>query len=186
MGATGAIMALQVGQGYVAGETAKAEGDFQNHMAKLNAGLLDQQASFAVNRGAEAANDLHRKAKKTSAYQRAALAAQGVDVNSAGGADILAESQAVTEMDQETLKMNAYREAWGYKSEANNALSRGRIAAIAGQGERTRSLISGVSSAAQTGLSAYKRNETKGSTGGYSASKTPYSGRQPRISDRGD
>jgi hypothetical protein len=107
--------------------------DAQADAMSTNALIAERAAASAVVQGqAEAANASTRGAQVIGA-QRAALAANGVDVNSGSAADLQASTQYVTNRDVTTITANAARAAMGYTQQSqfdmNNAASYRRAAA---------------------------------------------------------
>jgi hypothetical protein len=71
--------------------------------------------------------------------QRAAFAASGVVVDDPNSsvADVAANTAALSEIDALTIRSNAAREAWGFRSQAQDFRTRGQIAK--NEGSRARS-----------------------------------------------
>lgn len=64
--------------------------------------------------------------------QTAAIGAQGIDVTQGSAAQIAAQTQKFGEEDSAQIRMNATREAWGIRTQANLNYNAERNAAIAG------------------------------------------------------
>ena len=97
-------------------------------VAHRNARLLDAQASDALARGEKKAGQVQLQASQLTGAQRAAMASSGIDIQQSGTAlDVLASSQAVAQYEQEMVRANAGREAWGYTTEAKNVRIAGKV-----------------------------------------------------------
>lgn len=59
-----------------------------------------------------------RQGKAIAGSQRAAVAANGLDITSGTPSDILADTAKLTELDARTIENNAMRQAWGLDAEA--------------------------------------------------------------------
>lgn len=129
--------------GAIEGGAAQAQGEFQKQQYDFNASLADRQAAGAIARGDKQAARLKQGAKKLIGSQRVALAAQGVDVNSGSAADIQEETQVLSDMDALEIKNNAWRSAWGFKTEALDNRSRGEMALLAGNNKKSNSILTG-------------------------------------------
>lgn len=114
-------------------EAQREQAKYQKHMADLNAKLAEDQGKEAIQAGDLEANALARKADQVKGAQRVGYAGQGVDVNTGVAAEMQADTEALSQIDQVTIKTNAWRQAWGYKVEALNSRSRGEFSRIAGE-----------------------------------------------------
>ena len=134
---------LNLGSGFNQYQAQKAQGEYQKQMFDLNAKLAELNSQDAIRRGDQTASTLRRENKKLMGSQRAALAAQGIDIDSGSALDIQNETADLGYMDQITAKNNAWREAWGYKVESNNSLAQGNLAKSAANFSAYTSLATG-------------------------------------------
>lgn len=97
---------------------------------EYNAQIAELKGEDAIVRGGEQERRLRADAKQMIGSSRAAFAAGGVDVNDADStaANVAADIAALSELDALTIRSNAAREAWGYRSAATDARMRGDIA----------------------------------------------------------
>ncbi|WP_332774437.1 hypothetical protein [Pseudomonas sp. ESBL1] len=98
-----------------------------------NAAFAGEAANDAIKRGEFEADQSRIDTRNMIGAQRAGFAANGVDVNSGSAADIQDDTAALGELDALTIKNNAAREAWGYRTQqqqnvlaANTARQSGR------------------------------------------------------------
>ncbi|MCO7513713.1 hypothetical protein NJF44_01335 [Pseudomonas guariconensis] len=108
MGASALIGAQQAQQQ----GAATAEANLQN------AAFADAAASDAIKRGEFEADQSRIDTRAMIGAQRAGFAANGIDVNSGSAADVQDDTAALGEQDALTIKNNAAREAWGYRTQA--------------------------------------------------------------------
>ncbi len=137
------VLGAAAWQGYAAHEAGQA----QQSIAKSNAKLLDRSAADALRRGDEEAIASRRRTKLLVGEQRAAAAAQGLDVNTGVVADLQEQARAFGEEDEATIRRNAWREAWGIRTQARNMRTEGRYAARAGTNQAIGTGLSGLGSA---------------------------------------
>lgn len=172
------LMALSsIGGAYSQAQAELAQGDYQRTMFRLNARMAEFQATEAISRGdREAAKAIRRGyresaiarrvGRQTAGSQKAALAAQGIDVGSGSAADILQETAIFSELDQIeiqknasldalTIKNNAWREAWGLKTQASAYESEARMALHTAKRKSKNTLLTGGIRALTYGMFAY-------------------------------
>ncbi len=123
MGATAGILTavntgLQfIGQQRQAG-AVDAQGKYEAMIDRQNAGLADQQAADAIQRGQIEEGRQRLGTKQEIGATRASIAGQGVDVGSGSALDVQGSEAGLGEMDALTIRNNAAREAWGYNTQA--------------------------------------------------------------------
>jgi hypothetical protein len=101
---------------------AKQQADYQAQVNANNAKIAEYQRTDAINRGQDAAEKSLQQQALLLSQQRAALAANGVDLNSGSATDLFASTKFLGAQDVNTIQSNAAREAWGYKNDSANAL----------------------------------------------------------------
>ena len=116
-----------------AAKAARQQGDYEASVYSQNADIAEQQAADAIARGREAELRQRTGTKVLVGSQRANLAAQGIDPNVGSSAEIQTETQRLSALDEQTIRNNAAREAWGYRTEAGQLRSQGAFARAAGQ-----------------------------------------------------
>lgn len=134
----------------------EAQGDYQRRAYNTNAELSEMRAQDAEKRGLKEANAYGQKVKGVVGSQRAAFAAQGVDVDSGSAADIQAETRAIGAQDTLRIKNNAWREAWGFRMDAAQGRATGDMAQRSGSNSARTTLMTGGLEAAGYGLRAWK------------------------------
>lgn len=128
---------------YSQSKAQRAEGNYQKQIFETNARLAEIQAEDATRRGDKAAKDHLAKTKKLIGSQRAAMAAQGLNLKEDDALALQQETAAYGAMDAQEIKNNAFREAWGYKVQANDYTYRGRMAKITGDSTARQSILTG-------------------------------------------
>ena len=145
----------QMGNAYVQSRATQQQGRMEKQAAKLNAQIDDMRSADAIKRGQFMEAAQRRKTRGMVGSQRAALAAQGIDVGYGSARDLAQEAMALGEMDAQTTRMNAFKEAFGYKVSAAEARYRGKMATIAGKGQARSILLTGGMQAAQSLADGY-------------------------------
>lgn len=118
-----------------AGDAAAAAGTAQRKAAEsgadlqdFNAKVADLQAQDAVERGAEEESRYRTQVRGAIGTQRAGFAAQGVRVGFGSAVDVQADAAYLGELDALTIRTNAARESWGFKTQATDLRKRAEIA----------------------------------------------------------
>lgn len=139
---------------YSQSQAMKAQGDYQRQMANLNARMADMQAEDALKRGSREATEHKKKVKQLVGSQRAAMASQGIALDSGSALDIQEETISMGAEDALTIKNNAWREAWGYRSQGEASRYEGEVAKAASRNQARNTLITGGLQATAAGLQA--------------------------------
>ena len=130
------------GAGFNASANRQA-GKAQSALANYNASVADMQSADAIERGNIEANKQRVNTRRMIGSQRAAMAAQGIDINDADSSavDVQADTAYLGELDALTIKANAAREAWGYRVQAQDYRTRGAIAEAEGKNKAIGTLL---------------------------------------------
>ena len=159
MQAAGAAMGT-VGS-YYSAQNTKSNLQMQANLADTNAQIAELGAQSALAQGAkeEQRSRLQTTALKKS--QRVAMAANGVDLGQGSAAEILTSTDLMGDIDANTIKANAVRNAWGYRTQATNyqnqaLMNRASASSISPMGGAVSSLLG---SAGAVGQSWYQFNQ---------------------------
>lgn len=93
---------------------------FSAAMADINARIADMGAESALLQGKSEVAKLTQQAGQLKSRQRAAMAANGIDLGVGNAAEVQVSTDMMKEIDANTLKSNAMRNAWGYRNQALN------------------------------------------------------------------
>jgi len=125
----GATAAIAMGAGTVLNAAAQAKAASTNRrIAEYNARMLDGQAVDALARGEEEAGSVATEARGLRGSQRAAIAGQGITLDSATAEAIDRDTIATTERNLRKVRSNAMREAWGFRQQAKATRYAGKMA----------------------------------------------------------
>ncbi len=115
-----AFIALAAFSAYSSAEAQNASDEYQADVARNNETTAQWQAEDAERRGNEAKAATRRKYAALEGTQRATLSARGLDISDGSANALLQDTSFFGEYDQNTVRANAAREAWGYKVQAGN------------------------------------------------------------------
>lgn len=159
MGEVGSFAALQIiqtgSQTYADYQSIKARGRYEESIYNTNARLANLKAKDAIERGKTEANKLRSESRKFIGAQRAAAAAQGVQVDIGSVGDIVNETENLTALDAITIKNNAFREAFGYRVESIEQRYMGQNARRSADFEARSTILTGIQQGALIGGNAF-------------------------------
>lgn len=124
------------------------QGKYQEKVAENNAKSAEYAAKDAQARGMVEEDKARDRARAILGKQRTALAANGIDFSGGTGGNLLADTAGMAEFDALTVRNNSMKQAYGFKTQADNFRAEGRAARIGGQNQAFGSLLTGGSQAA--------------------------------------
>ena len=157
---TMAVVAI-AGAAYSADQQREA-GKANAAIAENNAILADQSAKTASAMGDREAEQAAWRNRAILGQQRAAFAANGFDAQIGTPLELMGETAMFGEIDQQTIRMNAANDAWGFKAEATNYRNASKQARWSGNSQATGTILGGLGSAATIGMGAYAGSGTNG------------------------
>lgn len=118
--------------------------NYRAQVARLNADMDRQNASWARDKGEKEAIQYGMKASQQFGAIRATQGASGIDVNTGTAARVQGDQRKITSMDLDTIRANAGKVAYDYENRAvmdenqatldvmagNNAVKAGNISAL--------------------------------------------------------
>jgi len=99
--------------------TAKAS-NYNAQVAEMNAKIADKQATDAIERGKQEEQQKRQQTAQLEGRQRAAMAANGLDLSFCSPLDTIVDTAKLGEIDALNIRTNTYREAYGYKVQGTN------------------------------------------------------------------
>lgn len=93
--------------------------------AEVNARISEMGAQSALAQGEQQSNVLSLKAGQLKSSQKAAMAANGIDLGVGSAAEVQASTDLMKEIDMNQIQANAVRNAWGYRTQGAIAQSEG-------------------------------------------------------------
>lgn len=128
MGAAGAIQQ---------GKAAQASANYNAKVADMNAKIAERQARDAVERGQQEEQQQRMKTSQVIGQQRAALAANGVDLAFGSPLDVLVDTATMGELDALTIRANTYREERDIRQQGLNSTAQASAFRAEGANART-------------------------------------------------
>jgi hypothetical protein len=153
------LMGNSLAQGYNDYSSLNAQGDFTRAAYETNARYAEMQADDVMKRGKVASNQQRKKTKQLIGAQRAALAAQGVEVNSGSGLMLQEEAMEMGAADARMIENNAFREAWGMRAQASEMRFQGRVQQMANKYAARNAVLVGGTKALGYGAELYDKNK---------------------------
>lgn len=152
---------------YKTAQAQKASLDYEAAVAKNNQQLTQYQAGIAQQDGAVQENNLELKIAQTTGDQRAALAANGVDLGVGSANEILATTKFMGTRDVLQLRDNTARKVWALNNQASSYASEAEAdkAASSAINPTTSAITSGLVGAGSVASSWYKYNKSVKGTG---------------------
>jgi hypothetical protein len=115
-----------------AGKAEASMASYQSTVAKNNAIIAERMAQDALDRGKIAETNKRLETKYAIGKQRVALAANGVLVDNGSGLDLTTDTARFGELDALTIRSNAEREAFGYRTQGANYKAESDMALASG------------------------------------------------------
>jgi hypothetical protein len=150
-----ASMAIGAASAYVSYDTNKQAGKVQEAMAENNARLAADDAANAMAMGDRESEQQTWRTRAILGQQRAAVAAQGIDPTMGTPLELLGETAMFGEVDQQTIRLNAARNAWGFRAQETNIRNQSALDRYTTKQKGNATILSGLSSMAGSASSFY-------------------------------
>lgn len=105
---------------YFGAQSQKTQLAGQADIADINARMLEGSAQQTLLTGQREEQKAMLATAQLKGRERAALAANGVDLGAGSAANVLTSTDTLGEIDANTINANAVRSAWGYRVQATN------------------------------------------------------------------
>lgn len=128
------------------GLAANAQGKYEAKVAEQNARLTAEQARDAKERGQMDAARLDREYAQTAGAQRAAMAANGIDIDFGSAAGVQQDTAMMRGEDRAAHDRNVYNEMRGLDINAANYRSQAQASRMKGKNAMVGSMISATGS----------------------------------------
>lgn len=115
------------------GKAQQAEYNYQASVARQNAKIAQENAAMERQQGIEEARLQRMKAAQAIGSQKAAMAANGVDVSQGTALDVIEDTAAMGELDALQTQYNYERRALAYETQSDNFINQSNLDLIAGQ-----------------------------------------------------
>jgi len=147
---------------YYGAQAQKSTLAFQASMNDINARIAEKNAQQTILAGQRQEQATRLQTASLKSDQRAAMAANGIQLGEGTAANVIASTDVLGEIDANTVAMNALRQAWGYRTQSTNygneaLMQRAASGAISPGMSAATSLLGSAGSVAQ---SWYQMNKT--------------------------
>lgn len=105
------------------------QGQVAKQVGRNNQIMAEYAAQDALRRGELDAQSVRRKADALKGTQRSLMAAKGLDLTSGTPAELIDQTDFFGEMDQNTARFNAKKDAWSSRYQGTLARAEGNAAA---------------------------------------------------------
>lgn len=140
LGGLGGMLAM-FGAGFSNSNAEKSVANFKAKQLELNAQLADLQGESTLRAGEAEAVVVGEKVGKEVGAARASFAGQGVDVDTGSAQAVQSSSDVQGQLAEETIRSNAWRQAWGFDVEASNYRSQAEMTRAEGEQESENTLL---------------------------------------------
>ena len=143
------VTALMIGSTAIGGVSAIQQGNAASAAAKynaqvstMNAEIMNKNARDAIERGKLEEQRQRQEVAMLTGRQRAAMAANGVDLTFGSPLDTIVDTAMMGELDALTIRSNAAREAYDYKVAAANGMADAALSRSNASAARTGGFLS--------------------------------------------
>lgn len=150
----GAEGILGLSNAFSQSRSQSSQAEYEKQAFETNVKLSEIQADDAIRKGDREASQYKKKVKGTIGAQRAAYAAQGIDVGTGSASEIQEDTAAVGAENELMIKNNAWREAFGYRVQANEYATKAKFTKLAGDAASRSTLVTGGLNALSYGMKA--------------------------------
>lgn len=126
------VTAASAAAGVAGAVGAYNQGQVAKQVGRNNQIMAEYAAQDALRRGDEEAAAVRRRTSQLQGAQRANLAAKGLDLNAGTAGEIQDQTGFFGDIDQNTARYNAQRDAWSARAQGQNARAQGDAAARQG------------------------------------------------------
>lgn len=145
-----------------------AAGNAQASEYRYQAAVASQNAAYSAAEGEVKSTSYGLKNAATAGAIKAAQGARGIDVNKGSAAKVQQSSDALGQLDVLTIRSDAAREAYGYRTQAKQLEIAAQNAKKAGFFGAIGSVIGGVGQ-----IYGYKQNQQNAGNNNYSSGYVP-------------
>lgn len=130
-------------------QAAKSNASYQAAVANQNAAIANAQSISAGMAGADEQGRIRDKTKQVAGSQKAAFAANGLDIQSGSALSTLSDTALMGEQDVQTSRQNTQQQMWGYDVQAMNYRNQAKAAKAEGRNQSRSALLTGITSLAK-------------------------------------
>jgi hypothetical protein len=155
----GGLAGLQLVGGYFASQNIKATAELNRDISEMNAEFAELDAYDAEMEGLSAVARYQSVIDNTLAEQQVAMTAADIDVGYGTAAAVQEETRFVGDLNKMEIEKQAQEQALGYTRQARDIRLGGALAYGDARTRAGQAMFSGITGAAQTGLTGYERSK---------------------------
>lgn len=152
-----ALAGLQLAGGYFASQNIKATAELNKDIADMNAEFAELDAYDSLAQGETNKALYQKQIDDTLADQSTIMRAQDIDVNYGTAASVSEETRFTGQLNLMEIQKQAQMTALGYMRQARDIRLGANMQYASDRTRAGQAMFSGVTSAAQTGLSGYSK-----------------------------
>jgi hypothetical protein len=155
-------------------QQADASAEAQNYNAKvqdMNSTLAERRARDALERGRLEEQQKREQVSQIQGKQKAAMAANGVDLTFGSPLDTLVDTATLGELDALTIRKSAAREAYDYKVQAVNSKADASLSRANAKATKTGGYLSAVGTVLTGAAKGYGQAYGQGGSLAYNGSR---------------
>lgn len=138
------------------GNAAAASANYNAQVAEMNAKIADENARDALERGKLEEQQKRQEVAAIVGRQKAAMAANGVDLGFGSPLDTLVDTAMLGEIDALTIRSNAAREAYAYNVDGVNGRADAALSRANAKSAKKGGYLSAFGTVLGGGAEAYK------------------------------
>lgn len=108
--------------------------ELQAHLGEINAQIAERGGKSAILRGQRERQRSQLNTAQLKSRQRAAMAANGIALDSGAAVNLLTSTDVLGQIDADTIEASAIMDSWGYQTAALNARAGARGASATASG----------------------------------------------------
>lgn len=132
--------------GFMGGQASSSAYNYQSGVARLNASIQKQNASYERDVGEVKAQASGMKTAQQVAQIKSVQSGSNLSINGGSAANVRESQQAIGEFDQNVIRSNAARRAYGYDVEVMQQETQSNVYKMAGSNAKRSGMIEGISS----------------------------------------
>lgn len=164
-----ASTAVSVTSAVQTGKAQEAQADYERQVAEQNAKIAQKEATEERQAGIEAARTERIKALQEQGRQKAAFAANGMEIAEGSALDTIEDTAMIGELNALNAEYNHEQRAINYEQQAYNFNNEANLQSLKGENARTAGTLNAISSLSK-GLSSVAGTVSDTWGGGFGSS----------------
>ncbi len=133
----------ELSSSYSNAQADQSVANFKANQLNLNAQVADIQGQSTLQAASQDVGLMGKKIGSEIGTQRAMAASQGVVADTGSAAEIQKSTRVEGALSEETIKSNAWKQAWGFGVEASNDTSEAAMTQLEGKAQSQNTMLTG-------------------------------------------